>query len=49
MWKKIAIVSLLALAIKVAYDFFMKKMEEKETDNAEKIPEDGPDVTIKQA
>lgn len=46
MWKKIAIVAIVVVALKVTYDFLVRKMEEAEKKRAEKIPEDKPEVTM---
>jgi hypothetical protein len=46
MWKKIAIVAVAVIALKVTYDYFVRKMEEAEEKKASKIPEDKPDITM---
>lgn len=46
MWKKIAIVAVVVVALKVTYDFLVRKMEEAEEKKAAKIPEDKPEVTM---
>lgn len=46
MWKKIAIVAILVIVIKVAFDFIVKKIKETAALEVEKIIEDKADMII---